>query len=658
MGFCLLAGSGAARDISSGDTIFDYEVVTLNTSLGTPGPYSSLAKYPQDDITGYPILTIPLTEGNGSKTLDLTAFEMQGNYGTYFPVYADGPNSSYRIYIREPLVTLDLVPNASRIDSVAGKTISKNTPLAFKIVMPYAGTSLKDQASVSVELTTPSGAKITRVGSVDLSNVLINSSTMYLSIPVDDVKTLDDGTYTAQAKWESPQSFSNYASPSNSVSFTLRAWSLRIWSNKESVVRNNLFDITLIGDSKKDYYLYIKNASVKADEYPFIMLDQPSVTLLGSASFPGSADANAGMLANGERARAGGVYVPSTAAVIKTKADGTRTVEFGTSTSTSERTFVFKVLDPTNSSIYDEVKVAVEKGEVTITAEGTGTYYLGEEIKLSGTNTDSEKVYLFLVGPGLHPGGVSLIDATKPASGGNYVERDVESDDTWGYRWDTSNLAETDSTLDTGTYTIYAVSAAKDATGANVTNINLSGVRYSTFVVVLYSGEEISLSPGWNFISVPKTLAAGNNTAAIFSGINTSGHSALRYDAAGGRWVALKATDTVAPLEGIWIYAVEPTTIPLRFSPDLPASPAERALSKGWNAVGASGVPSASARDTLLSLGGKWTTLIGFDPARQTFETAVVNGGSGEYADSRQVYSGRGYWLYMTELGTLCSLTV
>jgi hypothetical protein len=196
----------------------------------------------------------------------------------------------------------------------------------------------------------------------------------------------------------------------------------------------------------------------------------------------------------------------------------------------------------------------------------------------------------------------------------------------------------------------------------------------------------IALSKGWNFVSVPKTLAAGNNTAAIFSAVhavNASGHSALRYDTAAGRWVALKATDAIAPLEGIWIYAVEPATVPLHFSTDLPAPPAERALSKGWNAVGiTAAVPApatetavicggggggssgpcvggpASARDTLLSLGEKWTTLIGFDPARQTFETAVVNGGSGAYADSRLVYPCRGYWLYMTEPGTLCALTV
>jgi hypothetical protein len=47
--------------------------------------------------------------------------------------------------------------------------------------------------------------------------------------------------------------------------------------------------------------------------------------------------------------------------------------------------------------------VRVEKGDVTITASGTGVYYIGEEITLSGTCTDNKArtVYLFLTGPNL-----------------------------------------------------------------------------------------------------------------------------------------------------------------------------------------------------------------------------------------------------------------
>ena len=56
----------------------------------------------------------------------------------------------------------------------------------------------------------------------------------------------------------------------------------------------------------------------------------------------------------------------------------------------------------------DEVDIKVEKGAVTIVAAGDESYYLGEEIKLSGTNTETYKTYLFIVGPNLPAHGASL----------------------------------------------------------------------------------------------------------------------------------------------------------------------------------------------------------------------------------------------------------
>ncbi len=98
------------------------------------------------------------------------------------------------------------------------------------------------------------------------------------------------------------------------------------------------------------------------------------------------------------------------------------------------------------------------------------------------------------------------------------------------------------------------------------------------------------------------------------------------------------------------------TTVPLNFSADPLVSPAERPLSAGWSAIGVTGTAPATARDTLYSVNGQWTTLIGYDAGRQAFETGIVNGGSGANADTRSVYPGRGYWLYMTGPGTLCAI--
>jgi len=142
----------------------------------------------------------------------------------------------------------------------------------------------------------------------------------------------------------------------------------------------------------------------------------------------------------------------------------------------------------------------------------------------------------------------------------------------------------------------------------------------------------------------------------IFASVDTDGHSPLRYDTVAKKWVALAATDQIAPLEGFWIYSAESTTVPLNFSTDPLIPPAERSLSTGWNAVGVTSTTPATARDTFYSVNAQWATLIGFDAGKQAFEAGIVNGGSGGNADTRLVYPGKGYWLYMTEPGTLCAI--
>ena len=166
----------------------------------------------------------------------------------------------------------------------------------------------------------------------------------------------------------------------------------------------------------------------------------------------------------------------------------------------------------------------------------------------------------------------------------------------------------------------------------------------------------LTLRTGWNFISVPRPLAAGNDTATIFAAVDTDSHSAFRYDTANRNWIALQETDQIRPLEGYWIYSTGPATVPLTFSTDPLVSPPERSLSTGWNAIGITGTAPATARDALKSVNKQWATLIGYDSAKQRFETGIVNGGTGANADTRPVYPGRGYWLSMTGPGTLYAI--
>ena len=88
---------------------------------------------------------------------------------------------------------------------------------------------------------------------------------------------------------------------------------------------------------------------------------------------------------------------------IQTDKAGVRTVEFLTTNWTKAQKYTIRVeqnfpiiggygspYQATGSAVKsDEVDVNVEKGAVTIVAAGDQSYYLGEEIKFSGTNTET-----------------------------------------------------------------------------------------------------------------------------------------------------------------------------------------------------------------------------------------------------------------------------
>ena len=63
------------------------------------------------------------------------------------------------------------------------------------------------------------------------------------------------------------------------------------------------------------------------------------------------------------------------------------------------------------------MKVEVVKGMVTIKTSGNESFFLGEEITLSGENTDSETVYLFVTGPNIPSAGANLVDLLPVVEG-------------------------------------------------------------------------------------------------------------------------------------------------------------------------------------------------------------------------------------------------
>ncbi len=901
--------------------------------------------------------------------------------------------------------SVSMCQNADANDEVR-ITLPRNLPNGTSVPLTFRGEALGDD--IVADFTILGTKQGPDDGQISFTIEGIEQGTMTGSVYVDGSEVLSwggssgGGTPTPTPMW-TPTPSQTPAVPRD----------LGITSNKDTVVRGNAFIVTITGDSGQDYFLTIQNPGA-----------QPPTFRVAQVGVIYTADPNN--------------------VTVRTTAAGTRSVELNTSTATREASYTLRVTDSRDASKYEEVHVRVETGAVTITASGTGTYYLGDEIILSGTNTDSYTTYLFLTGPNLPPNGVRLDGETSPVEDNNtssFTTAGVEADDTWSYKWDPAIIQRL---LNAGNYTVYAAAeprsrdnlsdvkhAAADIqlklpaikmtgfsdtaargddlviegyvtgypesvriwiigpdylslgvpivlrneysssnhftytlTGAETSNLtagqyfvvvqhpvangfgvtadgttisgpgmtptDLAGLQpfeaantlisalespyvddtyakltftvgapmiridriertdiiywfdhyslanawicgetltvtgttcypagttlnytissqengvpiLSSDVIVASGGEwgfdvnttvigpgwytvrvmstdgqssapasftvcdgvvnpvppeeatyrverisvnpspdgfapgerasligvisapwagcredlglstdlldpawsyaieverevirsgsqsaksftlsafeldygeedvrvllqlsgtvpetgsenpvllrifqrdadgrtipnseyslafspaeqvpsfgdSLTLAPGWNFISVPRALAAGSDTATIFAAVDTDGHSAFRYDTVNRNWIALQETDQIRPLEGYWIYSTGPATVPLTFSTDPLVSPPERSLSTGWNAVGITGSAPATARDAFHSVKGQWSTLIGFNVQTQAFETGVVNDGSGANADTRSVYPGRGYWLSMTGPGTLYAI--
>lgn len=489
------AAARTTTDINSGDTIFLYEQ-NLNLTPVNSSASFTLNYYKDDDTTSGIDTTINVNDPSDFSLMEDVASKVGTKTGRYF---VDNSKTEY-VWIKKPAVTLKVVlasPNHS--DSVAGKTVTSNSAIAYQLIASDVGgstvNSTSGYATVNIEVTTPSGGVVKELGGVNLAGIELNKSNVY----TDDVRAaidlsagnLDSGTYTAIAKWATPGGFDNYADDSNTVSFTLSTKKLSISANKESVVKGNAFTVTIQGDSKTNYFLYIKEkGGLGSDEYPVLASSQPGVTVnLADSTLQSMMANNSGSFAN---VTSGGNAL--TFANVNTKSDGTRTIEFQTNSTTSDETYTIKVSENKKTGAKDDdVKVKVEKGAVTITAEGSGSYYFGQEIKLSGTNTEGDYVYLFMTGPNLGDGdGVSLENtslsvkkATTSAATG-FVQEDVESDDTWEYTWNTGDLEG--KTLSEGSYTVYAVSNYLDDNKEPVYKGNLADVEYATIGISLRKG--------------------------------------------------------------------------------------------------------------------------------------------------------------------------
>lgn len=299
---------------------------------------------------------------------------------------------------------------------------------------------------------------------------------------------------------------------------TLVSDSVKIEANKDSVVRSKTFSVSITGKASQTYYVWVKNSNTMNggidDQPPSVVLGQEKVYVEGgndatyatyATNHPignylyenGGGVAGTGDIwsntANGTVA--GSVQKNRYYALINTSTSGTRTVEFTTTNWTKAQKYTIRVeqhmpsttsgygADYTNAGAFksDEVDINVEKGAVTIVAAGDQSYYLGEEIKFSGTNTETYKTYLLLIGPNLPQYGAQIAsqdprnNAVTNNDATTFKVVDVNGDNTWSWKWGTASYA-----LDAGTYTIYAISQPSDTQSSHLTN-----AAYGTVSVII-----------------------------------------------------------------------------------------------------------------------------------------------------------------------------
>jgi PGF-CTERM protein len=330
---------------------------------------------------------------------------------------------------------------------------------------------------------------------------------------------------------------------SASQTVTLASNTVKITANKDTVVRSKAFSVTITGKPGTTYHMWVKGTSTLDGTWdnqpPMIALNQFGVFMdsyaTGGATqnlfvYNNSADISSAPNAGGyqyqngggtgynqmvtsQTSGIGGASIWSTVAHgtdfsagstgdklgngtylyanVSMNDAGTRTVEWMTTNWTKAQKYTIRVEQNFGSGMStgsnyksDEVDVTVAKGSVTIVAAGSQSYYLGEEVKFSGTNTETQTTYLMMTGPNLNPEGSNIASnnprsaaaAVTVANPSSFTQASVLGDNTWSYKWGTSNIA-----LDAGTYTIWALSGPARANQAT----ELNQVSYGTVAVVI-----------------------------------------------------------------------------------------------------------------------------------------------------------------------------
>jgi len=287
-----------------------------------------------------------------------------------------------------------------------------------------------------------------------------------------------------------------------------------------------------------------------------------------------------------------------------------------------------------------------------------GTYNVSLTASNSGgSNTETKSRYVTVTAPVQEgpPAPVASFTAnitsgTAPLTVG-FTDTSTGNPTAWA--WDFGDDTNTTVQNPVHTYT----TPGNHTVNLTVSNAAGSNSARQNITVTSVVSPAITLSRGWNFISVPKTLSASNNNAStLFSSVDTGEKSILAYNTQTKTWTSITEEDIIQPLNGYWIYAAAETAIDLTY-PSTSTSLPEKTLYPGWNAVGLSSGENTTADNALACLGSSWKTVIPWNLEGGMYDPAIINGGTGTYSPDRLMTLGNGYWVYVDTESTVIGLT-
>ncbi|MDK2974823.1 MAG: hypothetical protein PWP08_1194 [Methanofollis sp.] len=223
------ARGATISDIQPGDTIFVYEEgldIAALQKTATGNPVTALRRFTDDDTTKGIVKELPVSDDRNFDVLDASVGSYTGLYYAYSQI--DGLTGK-TVYVRYPEVSIDAVlANPNHADRITGITIPDGTAIAVKVVSPFVGIDYivgSTHASVDIVVTTPGGAELTTFGGANLADLPVTAQQFYtddagISSPIV-LDRLEEGTYTLQAQWRSPQSFADSAQDSNVITFSV-----------------------------------------------------------------------------------------------------------------------------------------------------------------------------------------------------------------------------------------------------------------------------------------------------------------------------------------------------------------------------------------------------------------------------------------------------